>query len=255
MNSQHGASKTDLEVAEGIIQKKLQGSRLLTHKNLYPIPCFHISELTLGEILGYGQFCNVYEIRTIHKRQDEILNCSIPNDIHNIFRDTNGNDYVAMIEKKKMESNIETNQNGEGQQFVIKCLKPELKSMKKLFAQGLLDLTIETKILSALRHPNIIKICGSAKYSVFHHDYFIVLERLNCTLQDKFELWKDENHNRSFLRKMLHRKSTKIKKAACFRNKLGIFRELSSAISYIHSHRYVITSSQKQCCFFHSAPQ
>ena len=55
----------------------------------------------------------------------------------------------------------------------------------------------EAKFLASLEHPNIIKLRGMAAAgtsgfaSMEERGYFLLLDRLQCTLEDKIDLWRD----------------------------------------------------------------
>merc|ERR1719215_2525829 len=83
-----------------------------------------------------------------------------------------------------------------GEKYVVKYLKDQVKSNPSLFRQGVIDLTTETQILSVTSHPNIIKLQGFNGDALFEPPYFIVLDRLYSTLQDKMEEWSSAQNNR-----------------------------------------------------------
>ena len=79
--------------------------------------------------------------------------------------------------------------------FAMKCLRPKIRSNAEQFLIGVEDLIHETAVLASLDHPNIIKIHGRSGGSVsdsliLSDGYFILLDRLTETLEDRIQRWK-----------------------------------------------------------------
>ena len=92
---------------------------------------------------------------------------------------------------------VPPSQLGEPQQiFAMKCLRPHIRSDVEQFTIGSEDLVHETAILANLSHEHIIKLHGRASGTltdafVLNDGYFILLDRLNETLDDRICEWKD----------------------------------------------------------------
>jgi serine/threonine protein kinase len=71
--------------------------------------------------------------------------------------------------------------------LAMKCLRPICRSDAQKFMIGVEDLVHETVILSSIDHPNIIKIHGRAELG---EGYFILLDKLKDTLEDRIEGWR-----------------------------------------------------------------
>jgi len=71
--------------------------------------------------------------------------------------------------------------------LAMKCLHPISRSDASKFMIGVEDLIHETVLLSSFNHPNIIKIHGRAELG---EGYFILLDKLKDTLDDRIEGWK-----------------------------------------------------------------
>jgi len=212
--------------------KKVLGSKTFIQGSTNSLLPFQNNELSLGRVIGNGEFCNVQEVSNISIERHHVQRNPSHADDEVCFK-TNLNSDVITTEKKLMESRL---RNKTDEKYVIKCLKSTTKMHRSYFQRGLLDLMIETKALSILSHPNIIKLRGFNKNSLYKHDYFIVLERLCYTLRDKMDEWKKPPPSKGFLRKMFERKN-KVVVEATLKDKLSIFRDISSAISYMHSLR------------------
>ena len=75
--------------------------------------------------------------------------------------------------------------------YAVKRLSPEIVDDHMRLFQGIADLATETRFLSSLEHPNIMKLRAIAEGPWFHYDYFIVMDRLYDTLQRRsLVVWK-----------------------------------------------------------------
>eukprot|EP00578_Thalassiosira_sp_NH16_P026861 CAMPEP_0181097588 /NCGR_PEP_ID=MMETSP1071-20121207/11650_1 /TAXON_ID=35127 /ORGANISM="Thalassiosira sp., Strain NH16" /LENGTH=282 /DNA_ID=CAMNT_0023180081 /DNA_START=126 /DNA_END=974 /DNA_ORIENTATION=+ len=111
----------------------------------------------------------------------------------------------------------------------MKCLRPQIRSDPDEFTIGAEDLVHETAILANLHHPNIIKLhsraSGNLKNAFMLNDgYFILLDRLSETLNDRIHGWK-ENHECT-----LQGPATA---------QLEVAHDVANAMCYLHSKRIV----------------
>ena len=79
--------------------------------------------------------------------------------------------------------------------LAMKCLRPQIRANTEQFLVGVEDLIHETAMLASLDHPNIIKIHGRSGGSVsdsfrLSDGYFILLDKLTDTLEDRIKTWK-----------------------------------------------------------------
>ena len=132
--------------------------------------------------------------------------------------------------------------------YVIKQLQKRVIHDPKQLLQGLADLNLEAKFLSSLpHHPNIIKLRAIADGDRFHPDYFLVLDRLFDTLEQRIVHWKakakkldaTENHFRSIvtrLQKSFEPVSLLEERARLLHDQVWTGYDLSSAIAHLHKH-------------------
>lgn len=81
--------------------------------------------------------------------------------------------------------------NGKGytsSRFVLKTLRTDLHEDE--YTKGVVDLAIEAEFLSVLQHPNIIAMRAIANSDPHDSRFFVVLERLNQTLDRRFNYWR-----------------------------------------------------------------
>jgi len=74
--------------------------------------------------------------------------------------------------------------------YAIKKIKPDLSDEDKVYAVK--DLAIEAKFLAVVSHPNIIKMRGMAATDSLRYDFFILLDRLYETLDQKIGDWAEQ---------------------------------------------------------------
>jgi len=76
----------------------------------------------------------------------------------------------------------------------MKCLRPQIRSNAEQYIIGVKDLVHEAVMLSSLDHPNIIKIHGRSELG---DGYFILLDKLQDTLNDRIKIWQNDFPNSS----------------------------------------------------------
>ena len=79
--------------------------------------------------------------------------------------------------------------------LAMKCLRPQIRSDAEQFIIGVEDLLHETLLLASLDHPNIIKLRGRSGECIsnsfrLRDGFFILLDRLTDTLEDRIIRWK-----------------------------------------------------------------
>ena len=97
-------------------------------------------ELEIGSVLGRGGFCTVYEVRSISLATGQATAPSIDDSTAHILQDRN---YMA----------VNYLRNGKDARYAIKTLSSALLKDPERFVAGVIDLVIETKFLSIIRHP------------------------------------------------------------------------------------------------------
>jgi len=141
------------------------------------IPRLSISDISTGEILGKGCFSHVYEVRILNEQEKNSaerlgLKCNAPNSSRCTFP------------------------------YAIKHLCPTAMKNKKLFQIGSVDLAVEAQYLSCMQHEHIIKLHALSAQSISDAfssgalgAYFLILDRLELTLQQKMKLWVKEEED------------------------------------------------------------
>ena len=116
----------------------------------------------------------------------------------------------------------------EHRSLAMKCLRPQIRSDEEQFRIGAEDLVHETAILANLSHPNIIKLYGRASGSLTdafrtNDGYFILLDKLECTLLDRIDTWLKEPNS--------------ISGPSITQERLDVSHSIANAMSYLHSKK------------------
>mmetsp|Transcript_22721 Transcript_22721/g.32473 ORF Transcript_22721/g.32473 Transcript_22721/m.32473 type:complete len:457 (-) Transcript_22721:55-1425(-) len=208
------------------------------------IPPFENDEVQLGpRAVGSGAFASVYPIRGFNLRADgskNFLGVSIAN-------------YTGEQMKKRETTAISVDN---GAKYVMKSLKDKLEDSdkKELFLDSAQDIVTEAEMLAAFSHPNIIKLHGiiANRHDSFAEGpsaFFIILERLESTLDGKIEEWKKQysfNPKASFtslrnsLSSSMIQDKVKVEKSTLSEggsldSRLRMATSLADAMQYLHS--------------------
>ena len=196
---------------------------------------FERDEVIVGRRVGSGSFSFVYEIKAFSLRPDQ-------------------SDVYTEEQIEKREATVRS--MSYGAKYVLKCLKDELEHSEDegLFTDAAEDIAHEAEMLAALSHPNIVKLHGviANRHEAFldgASSFFVILERLESTLSDKIEVWKEKNSTNlsSSIRSLgssFHSISSAsgalvseadTNDAGSLENRLGIASSLAGAVAYLHS--------------------
>lgn len=183
-----------------------------------------------GPMLGSGGFSHVYEV----SRFDISETMAASEDIEQ--------------GKKYLSSNVL--KNGQSR-YAIKALKSatlrkaksDREEVQGQFVAGVMDLALEVKFLSVLRHPHIIKMRGLSSSHPCSESFFIILDRLYDTLKERVEKWSKTRRKLSGAFALVLDKNS-VKRQKFLANRLCAAYEICSAVHYLHMNRWV------SCDFF-----
>jgi serine/threonine protein kinase len=153
------------------------------------------SQIDLGDCLGLGSFSSVYEIKSI--------------------------DSTEKYDSKKL---------------VVKVLRAKLSAKPPMLAACAADLVKEGMIMATLDHHNVLHAqawapTGVPAYINGRHDaFFLVLDRLEETLSDRFSRWIKQSKKINY--SWTHRSC---KKTSLLKERLDVMIQISAAVKYLHS--------------------
>lgn len=124
--------------------------------------------------------------------------------------------------------------NGQGR-YAIKRLHGKLNALEK--ARGRLDLAVEAKYLAVVSHPNIIKLRGIAAGSSIDPGFFLLLDRLYGTLDQKINDWFKIQKQSSGGVLGLGKKPKQLKQLLI--DRMTVAYDLAAAFFYLHENRIV----------------
>ena len=235
-------------------------------ENFDKIPSYIKDDLQLGKHLGKGSFSDVFEVTVVvndgtqtrdNSDFDKILveaamktNDSKGAQVNNPSAVTS-NAYGRRRPSQRRHSmcssvcvgslgrpQVDVKHSGKRMTLAMKCLRPQARSNFEHFLVGVEDLIHETAILSSLNHPNIIKLWGRAGNNAslkLSDGYFILVDRLKDTLQDKIDRWAKTYPN--------------AKKNPPSLNQIKVACDLSDAISYLHMSNVVFRDLKPVSCY------
>mmetsp|Transcript_18552 Transcript_18552/g.28638 ORF Transcript_18552/g.28638 Transcript_18552/m.28638 type:complete len:423 (-) Transcript_18552:574-1842(-) len=196
-------------LANRVVQDMEEYSQILQNSRENEIPAFEQNEIVIGDMLGTGGFNQVLSVERLDLIEGggEYLRAKPPGAEQQVLREQ----MASECSQKK---------------YAIKFLKTEAMEDVEDYSNGAADLMVETKLLSSLDpHPNIITLHGVASAGTHgfadgtEGAYFLILDRLTDTLENKLVLWRDDKTNTY----------QRIKTAF----------DISSALAHLHAHRVI----------------
>jgi len=119
--------------------------------------------------------------------------------------------------------------------YALKRLQASVSEDSQTFVNGIVDLAIEARFLSVIRHPNIIKMRAMALTDPFSVDkpFFVVLDRLYDILGPRIIKWKKQKP--TGMAKVLDRKGKK--EGLLWVERITVAYDLSCALQYLHESK------------------
>jgi serine/threonine protein kinase len=203
------------------------------------------SQIELGDKIGEGSFSNVFAIKSLHANND--------NDrLLSRLRRSRSQDERSSNRSSSMNNQDDENNNPIPSRLVIKILKPSLIRRPSSLSICAADLVKEGAILASLgSHPNVVSLVawtptglggfGNSDCGIRHDSFFLVLSRLEKTLQDQLVEWRSDA--RELKATMVCSKANndnattrqKEKTECCWQERFLIMKDLANAIKHVHS--------------------
>jgi serine/threonine protein kinase len=198
-------------------------------------PKFSKQEMKLGKILGKGGFGTVYEVRGFEAGKAVPIKKGRSN--RNLHGDNDDEVQMGEMENRKFIADHCLRSNNDAR-YAVKLLSPNIVDDPASFIQGIIDMAIETRVLSDTEHPNIIKMRAVAQVSPYDDNYFIVMDRLYDTLEGRIGKWLKTFKKCSGMGgKVFDRKGEK--KKELLEEKMVAAFDLSDALGYLHGRKII----------------
>mmetsp|Transcript_13710 Transcript_13710/g.27369 ORF Transcript_13710/g.27369 Transcript_13710/m.27369 type:complete len:378 (+) Transcript_13710:33-1166(+) len=211
------SSEAAASIIRGLDQEDTEG---FDHEDydfgkLRKVPLFDSPEIEVGKFLGRGAFSVVREVNSFDLR-----------------RSTEKLSDDEIFYRSSMQKGCKRDHNGTDHcRYAVKMLNTELPKDQKIL--GMTDLSNEAVFLSAISHANIIKMRGMSTSKSESMGFFIVLDRLYDTLEEKVYKW---NNKQSGVKKLFTSKKAKHTRLI---ERLTVAFDLASAIKYLHENNIV----------------
>jgi hypothetical protein len=189
-------------------------------------------------VLGRGGFCIVNEISQFNLEPNSPLDkhANGQNGMFDEEEDEFGElRYDGVVVQDRSFMNRRCLRKGKFARYAIKTLSEECLNDPERYVGGVIDLAVESRFLSVIRHPNIIKMRAISDGNMYDRGFFVVLDRLYETLTLKIADWKKKEAKSKGMGKLLDMKGKKKKRI--FTERLLCVYDLSTALEYLHSQR------------------
>lgn len=182
-------------------------------------PKFKPSEVKIGKILGKGGFCTVSEVSSVL--------CTLTKE--EIDEEGVEKTYVGLQNKKFIK---DRHIRDKVARYAIKKVTDNAfsKGDPQFFVSSIVDLAMEVKFLSVLRHSHIIKMRALADVSHCSSEFFILMDRLPDTLDRRIAEWSKKN-KKSMLKKEV--------KEEMFYDRLSIAYDICTALVFLHQNNII----------------
>jgi serine/threonine protein kinase len=195
---------------------------------------------TSWTMLGNGAFSEVYSVQSIRLLDDGFSDPTQRKARQGLRDSVSGSTSSSPI--------LNGRRRAEKKEYVMKHLRRDLLQNRKKFIHAAGDLVLEAMYLSRLHHKNIIELKGCAvggpsAYGDGRHDgFFLILERLQCTLSQRIQEWRNQSGNGGLLQggglqqhPGSNYNSIYSSQLKDFEQKLNIANQVAAALAYLHS--------------------
>ena len=209
-------------------------------------PSLHPSELVTGKIIGRGGFCTVHEITSIRlndarrsswgfggNRSNPRRGNGNVSDTNSELDDTHSGSDLSLREYMAANCN-----KGGTPRYVLKRVAEEhLYNSKVTFLKGTVDLAMEMKFLTALRHPNIMTLRGVAAVTPFQEGYYLVMDKLTETLPKRIKKWSTTDRQTKGITGVFVGGKKKV--SSLMIDRLCVAYSIANAVNFLHLRQII----------------
>jgi len=261
-----------LRTAQAVVEKTVEGSKLLNVDLDVKIPKFTDREIVTGSIIGRGGFCVVRDLDRVRistgssrrgsfgsnqgadpslfgsdedrprgcfslcfGRGDSIDESVNDNSIHSYGKGScHSTEVKGDLPKYTREYVAERSRKIRGR-YVIKSLNKEVD--KITYMKGNVDIAMEARFLAALDHPNIIELVGVSMNNPCTPRFFLILEKMNETLSGRIKTWMDRDRlNKGMFARF---SGGRRKEIELYHERIAAAYDIASALFYLHNNNVV----------------
>jgi serine/threonine protein kinase len=148
-----------------------------------------------------------------------------------VVDDDDDEDYIQGVVQDRQFMQNHYLRLGKDCRYAIKTMRDVCRTDSDIFTTAMVDLAIEAKFLSVVRHPNIIKMRAMSEGDLIDPYSFVILDRLHENLVHRIEVWQKKSKNNwgklfDFQKK---------KEKAFFADRLTVAYDVASALEYLHN--------------------
>mmetsp|Transcript_86180 Transcript_86180/g.239886 ORF Transcript_86180/g.239886 Transcript_86180/m.239886 type:complete len:428 (+) Transcript_86180:146-1429(+) len=218
-----------LEKAKEIVADRTKDWEITDTKAEDRIPRFHRDEIEIAGELGKGGFFVVSEVKRITLRHDEEGDDGASHE-ESSSRHLEDEDYIQAVVQNRKFMARHCLRNGKDPRYAFKTMQEENLKDPDTFLNSVVDMVMEFKFLSSVRHPNIIKMRAVSAGDLYYPSTFILLDKIYDTLDTRIDKWKkkeDSAFNKLFDFQKKREKNFMAKR-------LLVAFDIASALAYLH---------------------
>ena len=140
-------------------------------------------------------------------------------------------DYIQGVVQDRRFMQAHCLRSGKDCRYAFKGMQKARKQDASMFVNAVVDMALEAKFLAAVRHPNIIKMRAMASGDLCQANFFIIMDRLYDTLNDRIQQWQKKQSN-GLVRLFDFQKK---KEKRFIAERLTVAYDIASALEYLHN--------------------
>jgi len=201
-----------------------------------------IHELSIGSVVNRGSFWTLREIKDVHNEYTTVSDDETEITLDPTWSDSScDHDHIddqhqVFFLKSKLKYEIHKNNN----QYCLKKLNTKALTVSdsKAIVRGMVDMCVETCVLSNLNHAHIIKI-RAVGGEMLTLNYFVAIDHLCCSLEERISMDWRKAHGKasSLVDKALSKSSGLLNEL--MKTRLECAYNIATALDYLHERQII----------------